>query len=202
VATGLPVAAGELVDLSYLNAVARGYWHKTTAQVVNTTAEADLLNGEFTVPAGVLGSSRVLRLTMAGDATYGANQNIPRFRFKMGAGPTTIIDTGATAGVITSGAGRFDWEMVIHVMATGATNSQWVTMLGRATVGAITTTNAGTAFGTGSGVSTLLNLAADYKGGTAGAQDMTAVQAVLFTVVTASNTNTDVTLKAAMMEVI
>src|SRR3954452_23788589 len=68
---------------------------KTTAKTVNTTVtETDLLNGEFNLSAGALGTTGKMRILAWGDClnNTGAAVNMPRFRFKLGG--NVFIDTG------------------------------------------------------------------------------------------------------------
>jgi hypothetical protein len=172
-----------------------------------TVTETDLLNGEFSVPANALATNRVLRLTAWGDAVFtsGGAQSVPRFRFKMGSGPTTLIDTSTVSG-IGSSASRGSWRIRVEVAASGATNVQWVTFDGWVQ-GFGTGATGNVAFATGQGSVSVLVAGTSsnqvyYLGGNAGAIDTTAAQAALLTVVNGSSTSTDVTLKGALMEII
>ena len=107
-------------------------YRKTTPKTVNTTVtETDLLNGEITVGAGVLGTTSVLRLTAWGDWLQNSGGGLawPRFKLKLGA--TTIIDTGAGPVQVTSSALRGGWKIVAEIMNLGATNSQWANIDGK-----------------------------------------------------------------------
>lgn len=184
---------------------------KTTAKAVSTASEADLLNGEFTLSANDLHSNRLMRLTAWGDCAFasGGAQAPPRFRFKMGSGPTTILDTN-TAGTIGNSATRGSWRIVVELQALGATNAQWATLVGQLVqpanggVGA----GGGAAFATGSGVYVTNSAAGGngfdvaMRGGAAATIDTTSNQAVILTVLTASGTSTDVTLKGAEQEIL
>lgn len=103
-------------------------YRKATAKVVNnTTTETDLLNGEITIGAGVLGTSGVARLTAKGDGVQntGAGQNAPRFKLKLGT--TVLIDTGVLVGqTMNAGASRYGWIARAIISNDAATNSQTV----------------------------------------------------------------------------
>lgn len=52
---------------------------------------------------------------------------MPRFKVKIGSGPTTVLDTGAPGGTImANSAVRRGWKFVIDIFNLGATNSQLV----------------------------------------------------------------------------
>jgi hypothetical protein len=84
-----------------------GIYRKVTPKaVVNSIAETDLLNGEITIPAGLMGISGGIRLTMMGDCVNNsaATQAAPVFKLKLGA--TTILATAATAAMWAASATR------------------------------------------------------------------------------------------------
>lgn len=125
-ATGIPVAAAELVDLTYLNEVTRAHWRKTTTKTVNTTvAASDLLNGEITIDAGAMSATRALRLTTWGDwlNTSGGTVGTPRFQLVLGG--TTLIDTGTLVQSSTS-ATRFSWKLVAEILNSSSASAQVV----------------------------------------------------------------------------
>lgn len=105
-------------------------YRKTTAKTVNTSvAETDLLNGEITIGAGVLGTSGLLRLTAWGDFLNNAGAaNRPQLKLKLGG--TTLIDIGAGAST-TASATRFGWRVVAEIMNEGAANAQLANMVWR-----------------------------------------------------------------------
>ena len=203
--TGIPVAPGELVDVGYLNEVARAHYRKTTTkQVVNTIAETDLLNGEVTIGAGVMGTSRTLRLTAWGDAVNnsGSTQVFPRLKLKLGA--TTLLDTGTLSGSWGGAAGRFSWRALAEVANLGAANSQWA-WLSAQMRGALVNANTGAAFTTGEGNYGGLATVnwVDLTGGNSGAVDTTIAQALALTVILpAAGATLDMTLKGAFVEVV
>ena len=178
----------------------QGIYRKTTAkQVVNTVAETDLLNGEITLGAGVLGSSGVLRFTAWGDFTNvsGSTQAAVRWKLKLGA--TTLIDTGAPAAWHGSVATRFPWSVTIEIANLGATNAQWAAL----DVDYVGNLAAGFAnFTTGEGVYTNTQDMAKAKGGVSGTVDTTVPQALVLSVILpVASANFDVTLKGALVEV-
>lgn len=199
----IPFSPGEVVAADELNELARAHWRKTTStQVVSTVTETDLLNGEITIDAGAMATSRMLRLTAAGDwlNNTGSNQITPRFKLKLGA--TTLIDTATIASNWTSNAGRMGWHLLAEIKNLGATNSQWTTLL-MDMAGFFTGAGAAT-FTTGEGVNEILagNLA-KLVGGNSSAVDTTLAQALAFTVtLPVSNASCDVTLKTADIEVV
>jgi hypothetical protein len=202
--THIPVQAAEIVDLVYLNEVARAHWRKTTAKVVvNSAVETDLLNGEITIDAGAMSTNRALRLTAAGDLinNTGAAVGTPRLKLKLGA--TTIIDTNVLAVTWGTNVARFRWEAQALIMNLGATNSQWTSFsatseLPIAVSGFVAPT-------TGEGLlssfttTDMLHVGA----GNASAVDTTAAQALALTVtLPTANTLEDMTLKFAIVEVV
>jgi hypothetical protein len=208
--TGIPVAPGELVDVGYLNEVARAHYRKTTSkQVLNSVVETDLLNGEITIGAGAMSTNRILRLTARGDWTNNsaAARDVPRFKVKLGA--TTLLDTSITGAlVVGAGAFREPWRMDITIANLGATGSQWVQMNG-----AIAFVSAGVfgaaAFVTGNGTTTTLAGAAaaernaSYEGSNTTAVDTTIAQLLALTVINPTATATcDVTLAHAFVEIV
>jgi hypothetical protein len=127
-------------------AVAGTTYRKTTAKAVNTTtAGTDLLNGEITVGAGVLGTTGVLRLTAFGDWLQNSGGAAAAPRFQLVLGGTTIFDTGALAVTFANNASRFGWEINAKIVNTGSASAQASTFnviltTGNGPSGAITTT--------------------------------------------------------------
>jgi hypothetical protein len=201
--TGLTVSTGwTLFTTGSLGTVYR----KTTAKAAtNTITETDLLNGEIQLPASALGSNGLMRLTAWGDGVYtsGGNQPAPRFKFKVGSGPTIVIDTGTTGGnVVPTSATRCGWRIVVEWMNLGATNSQWATINGF-----ITTTSglsaANAAFATGEGIYANTGQAILlFDGSAASSIDTTVAQAIILSVINGSATSTEVKLFGAIVEII
>lgn len=186
---------------------------KTTPKdVANTVTETDLLNGEFALGAGLIGTSGILRLTAWGDHELNGSANAPQWRLKLGA--TTLVDTGSF-GWQALGTNRTGWKLVAEIMNLGATNIQRVNFL---LVGAADYVGNGVAnnarlggFVTGDGAYQLWgNMTSGSKGaqymaqgGNAGAVDMTASQVLALTVTNPAALATyDVKLIGAMLEVI
>jgi hypothetical protein len=152
VATGIPVSVGELVDVIYLNEVARAHYRKTTLKTVNATVAAtDLLNGEITIDAGAMSLTRLLRLTAWGDFlnNVGSSQAPPRFQLVFGG--TTLFDTN-TSGLLQTFAQVSSWRMTVEI-ANLAANSQFANLsLTLAYAGQVITTPVGVLFAAGNGV--------------------------------------------------
>lgn len=110
------VGAGTLasdVTVSILDSVT------TNTTVASTTTETDLYR--YSVPGGILGTNRALRLTLYGNYLNdtGANRT---FTLKAKYGATTFLD-GATAN-ITNSANTRAARIEVMVFANGATNAQ------------------------------------------------------------------------------
>ena len=123
--------------------------YRVGAKTVNTTTTAtDLLNGAVTLPAGILGTTRLLRLSATGDwlNNSGGAAAPPRFQLILGA--TTLLDTG-TSGSNTNAAGRAGWDIEAKVGNTTA-SAQWSNLKMMLTTNSNGTTTAN-AFTTGEG---------------------------------------------------
>lgn len=102
-------------------------YRKTTAKTVNSSiAETDLLNGEITLAAGVLGLSGCARFTAWGEIlnNNAVSANGPRFKLKLGG--TTLIDSNVLNCAWQNVATRGAWRVAVEIMNLGATNSQCV----------------------------------------------------------------------------
>lgn len=198
---GQRLQAVDGTDVQWVNQIT---YRKTSAkQVVNTLVETDLLNGEITVGAGVLGTTGVLRLTAYGDLlnNTAATQNSPRLKLKLGG--TTLIDTNVLAATWASSAARLPWKVVAEIGNLGATNSQWTSfiteILGNIAANVATTLTVGEGFY----ASTILNAMFKANGGAATAVDTTVAQVLALTVTNpVANAALDVTLKGALVEII
>jgi hypothetical protein len=98
-----------------------GLYRKTTEKdVVNTTVETDLLNGEVTIGAGVLGTTGAVRVTAVIDYlnNTGSNQNLT-WKVKLGA--TTIF---GDLIVRTTNANRNPWWLTFVIANLGSASSQ------------------------------------------------------------------------------
>jgi len=99
-------------------------YRKTSAKTVNTSTSAtDLLNGEITVAAGVMGSNGLLRLTAWGDQLQNSGGAAAPQRFQLVFGGTTLLDT-STGGSSAANASRGSWRIVAEILNLGAVNSQ------------------------------------------------------------------------------
>ena len=125
---------GQVLTAAWVNTYVRdntnylygGRYRKTTEKdVVNTTTETDLLNGEITVAAGLMETNRMLRATLVGDAlnASGAPRNLDNLKVKFG-GATLYDDASIYQG---PDAVRYPWMMDIVIANLGATNSQILT---------------------------------------------------------------------------
>ena len=159
-------------------------WRKETSKTVNNTVtETDLLNGEFTLKGNALGVNGTLRLVMAGDwlQNSGSNTGPPRFKFKVGAGPTTIIDTN-TGTASASSVNRKAWEIVVEIRNLGATGSQWTSIEGSVMYDGANA--AGVVFTTGEGIYSIgVQGMCLIIGGNAMSLDTTADQSIQFAVI-------------------
>lgn len=124
--SGQLLSAVDSTDVQWVNNIT--YRKATQKQVVNTTSNTDLLNGEITVAANALGTNGLLRLTAFGDAVNntGSTQTAPRFQLKLGA--STLIDSNAPPTAWASSATRFAWRATAEIMNTAATNTQWTSL--------------------------------------------------------------------------
>jgi hypothetical protein len=100
-------------------------YRKTTAKAVNTTTAAtDLLNGEITIAAGVMGATGSLRLQAWGDNINNSGGAAAPPRFQLILGGTTLLDTSATGTTTVADATRRGWSLDATILNTGAANSQ------------------------------------------------------------------------------
>jgi hypothetical protein len=186
-------------------------YRKTTPLTVNnTTTETDLLNGEITVGASVLGATGILRLTAWGDYLNNASSQVyPRFKFKLGT--TVIFDTGA--GFFGDSANiRVQWRIAVELANLGSTSSQAAFFaVNSAEASTYTGNNPRTysaSFGTGEGVLSGLsgtNVSGTIQGGAfnTAAVDMTVAQTLALTVTNAvASTSYETKLYGALAEII
>lgn len=208
--TGTPSSSTYLRGDGAWATVAAGpvtYRKATTKAVNSTTSATDLLNGEITIAAGVMGTTGVVRVTIWGDwvNNIGSIQAPPRFQVLFGG--TTLIDTG-TSGTVTSGAGRRPWNIDFIIANQNANNVQSSRITGY--LGCVPSgTDVFNAFTTGTGIYSESNAAASYTGawiqglGTPGALDTTSSKALLFNVINGnSGANYETRLQGALIEVI
>lgn len=206
-ATGLPVAPGELVECAdYLNRVSLARWRKTTSkQVVNTVSEADLLNGEITIGAGCMMTDRGLYLKAWGDGVNNTGATVTSPRFKLKLGSATLLDTDALANAFTTSATRRSWRIEAEILNTAA-SSQWASLKGGAFI-PVPTANA-TGFATGEGAAVVFPITGslgkfEFLGEAAATVDTTIANLLQLTVTLATaNASHDVTLKGAIVELV
>lgn len=188
-----------------------GVYRKSTAKTVaSSTTETDLLNGEITVGANVLGTAGFLRLTAVGDwkQNSGGATDVPIFKLKLGS--TTLLASAAISGtMVANSATRYPWRIVAEIANLGAANAQWADLFGKIQF-ANGGVNGETAFATGEGIassvlsrSTGVTVGAEMMGGNSVAVDTTAGQALVLSVILpASSANCDIVLKSALIEVV
>lgn len=177
------------------------YKKNSSLLVVNSIAEADLLNGEITVDANAISPSGVLRLTAWGDSknNSGAAQHPPRFKFKLGS--TTVFDTSAANFADWGNSAlRLGWRIEAEVSNLGVATSQWCSITVNFS-GAITAGD-NAAFTTGEGIYASMANAYIGIGCASSAVDTTAAQALVLSVINpAANASLDVTLKSAVVTI-
>lgn len=135
-----PVAANEVVAFAYDGALWRLVdpllpisepFNKTTSKTVNTTtADTDLLNGELTVAAAALGTNRRFVLRAWGDWLHNiaaTSISAPRWKVKLGAAATLVLDSGVGTASLSPSATRQPWEIEVQIKNIGATGVQKVT---------------------------------------------------------------------------
>lgn len=194
------LAANEIVALAFDGALWREsgpgvpqYRKATSKTVNNTVAETDLLNGEITLAANDLGTSRVLRLFASGDYLFnpgaGGLAN-PRLKLKLGA--TTLIDTGPGIGspAHVNSANRMPWSAKIEIAELGATNAQWITFDFKfGVITGLTALSNGVFFTTGEGTIQIVEVASSSAswgqmlGVNSAAVDGTSAQALVLSVI-------------------
>ena len=206
-ATGIPIAVGELIDTTTINTWARGYLRKTTAKTVaSTTGANDLLNGEFVLPAGAMGTDKIVRLSAWGDFKNdsGAPRDVPTFRLILGS--TTLLDTNNTGtAVVFNTPTRNQWKITAEIQNLGAANSQFARLTGRMNYAPGASSFAAGAWTTGTGVTFADGqVIVSYDGGHAGlAVDTTASCNLKLNVLNAfSDANYETKLYGALCEVI
>jgi hypothetical protein len=182
-------------------------YRKTTAKAVNnSTAETDLLNGEISLDANVLGTTGVARIYAAGDWLQNTTTlSLPQFKLKLGA--TTLIDTGAPGGNSAGqSATRGSWRLEAAIANLGAANSQWVSLLLHIFPGSVSNQTDNQAFATGQGAYTHPVAGVAFvcaEGVNSGAVDTTATQALAFTVINrVANASYDVKLYNALVTIV
>lgn len=185
-----------------------GLYRKTTSkQVVNTTTETDLLNGEITLGAGVLGTTGVMRLTAWGVGLNNSASSFTSPRWKLKLGATTVLDTNAVTSAVSWGSFNAvrGWRLVAEIANAGATNAQTAAIDGRHTA-TTTGTASPTDFAVGQGMYAVDNADAQYffTGANSGlAIDTTVAQALALTMtLPGANASLYMTLLGAVVEII
>jgi|SRR5579862_4181490 len=203
---------GVTVDTGWQQPGASGFLRKVTAKdVSNTVIDTDLLNGEITIPANVLGLSGLLRLTAWGDwvQNSGASSDVPIFTLKLGA--TTLLKTNiVSAAVAAASASRYAWRICCEILNLGASNSQWATMNGSITYDsanasgeAIFMTGEGAVVSLGANAGAKPGIAM-FEGANSGAVDTTlaAGNALVLSVINPTATTCDTKLYGAVIEIV
>lgn len=207
----IPIEVGELITADTINSWARGYFRKTTSKTVaGTTTATDLLNGEFTLPAGALSTDKILRLTAWGDwkQNSGAARDIPGFIINLGGG-TDLIDTNSIgSNVAANAATRYGWRIVSEIQNLGSDSSQRCNFSGNIDFLAAGVEDA-VAFTIGDGITMALNPGASamgyasYDGGRTTSADTSAACALTLEVYNANNSaNYETKLYGALVEII
>jgi len=158
-------------------------YRKTTAKTINaSTTETDLLNGEISIAAGVMGTGGVATLVAWGDLlnNNATSLNSPRWKLKLGG--TTLIDSNIFGGnVWTQSAARWGWRVCCEIMNLGSAGAQIATIDMRYTLPALA--GAGpVAFTIGNGNHGGTGGYAVVIGNNTGAVDTTASKLLEFTV--------------------
>lgn len=113
-------------------------YRKTTEKdVVNTTTETDLLNGEITIGAGVMGTDRMARLTILGDYLNNSG-GTKTLTIKLKLGSTLLFDSGASPA-ISATANRMPLRIVVEIPNLGAANAQWGSIIANLSYTSVTT---------------------------------------------------------------
>jgi hypothetical protein len=164
-------------------------YRKTTTKAVNTTTSAtDLLNGEITIGANVLGTSNLAFISAWGDwkQNSGGTAGPPQMQLLLGA--STLIDTNSIGLTVPNAATREPWFVDALIMNSGATNTQIVKFNLRVYSSANPGNNLVAAFTTGTGVYMGDNTTSliEAAGVTTGAVDTTSGQALKLNVINAS----------------
>lgn len=180
-------------------------YRKTTAKTVNTINTAvDLLNGEISIPANVIGANGQLRLSAFGDWLQNSGGSTNTLRFQLLFGGTTLFDTGAVAQALSSQATRWPWEIIVKIQNT-ATGAQVARISLDVNFGGTSTGSTAT-FTTGEGRYGGQSTNATQLGGSAyntAAVDTTASQALVLNVINPSASATfETKLTSALVEII
>lgn len=175
----------------------------TAKKIVSTTSPTDLLNGEFTLPAGVLGA----RLTCWGDLFNNDVGSLATPGFALMLGATKLFDTGVIATTWNTSASRIgQWRFVIELVTLG-TNSQRASISGLMPI--VPVGQVAVDFATGQGLYSIAGPGSGtlgcrtgtiVGGGSGTASTSIAQQLALDVTLPVSNANVDVMLFAATLE--
>lgn len=206
--TGVTLATGWQNYTTAATGPGTTYRKNTPLAVNNTTTETDLLNGQITIGASVMGPTALLRLTAWGDTlqnTGGYLTTMPRFKLKLGA--TTLIDTGAAVGSPNGwawGTTRWGWRLITEIFNLSATSQEvhfrldLMYALGNPLTSLAFVAGVGTYANPGS----TLNSAV-AEGFNAASVDTTVAEALAFTVINpTASTNMETKLIGALVEII
>jgi hypothetical protein len=174
-------------------------YRKTTSKTVNTTtAETDLLNGEISIGASVLGTAGLLRLTLIGlDFKNNSGGNV-NFRWRLKFGATTVFDTGNFQ--IQTGANRGPIAFQAVCLNTATNAQDWSGFV----AGMYSANNLLPASLLTVGEGTLSSsTVSPMSWQNTSAEDTTTAKALVFSVqMDVSNANAEVKLLGALVEII
>lgn len=184
---------GQYLEATGTDWIAAGARYRKTSEkdVVGTAVETDLLNGEITIAANVMGTNRICRALLIGDYlnNTGGNQDFT-LKIKLGG----IILYQDLVSAISSSANRRPWEIRFDIANLGLTNSQWMNGWHSLGTAVAPTTGIGRPSDAGYGDS---NFASSF------AIDTTVARALAVTVAhSAANASLSARLKYAVVEVI
>lgn len=192
------------------------YRKVTTRTVASSVTATDLLNGEITIPGGILTATGMLELTAFGDwlCNGGATSAPPRFQLVLGG--TTLIDTNTPGATVPVSATRGSWRIRAMISALNATNSQHVNLemilqSGASTYAVVSTMTV--AFTTGTGHYKAVAARGNTSntdgglytafGHATGSKDMTASNALVLNVINGqNNANYDTRLHGAIARIL
>jgi hypothetical protein len=136
--SGQVLTAADAADVQW--AAGRTTYRKTVAKAVNSTTSAtDLLNGEITIAAGVMGTTGLVRLTAGGDWVQNTGAGAAPPRFQVIFGGTTLFDTGTPGATTIQNAGRAGWRLTVDILNTATAAQAAIFNLVIGSVGGFTT---------------------------------------------------------------
>ena len=194
------------------------YRKVTSKQVVNTVTESDLLNGEITLAAGVLGTDKMAKIVLWGDWLQNAGSTSgPWFRLKIGSTYLFSWLVGNAMFNCADSATRWTWRYEATIAAANSTSAQVASIAGWCS--AFTSSSSGPvisfagmndgSLGSGIGLRQSFHNGATQaaretlNGNSTSAEDSTAALAVRFLVVNGvASANYDTTLRGAIVEIV